>query len=480
MKIFALLLTLLSFKLNAAECLQDKLDSLYGTKDLSKLILNCSTKMKLKSVINFPIWFEGKEGSDNVLDCNYSTLKEGLRIRSKRVINNGVVVWERPENIQIKNCHIIGGVRVSGMKEIGVIIHKDLLKSSRFLGHTERAQAAAPKNISIINSTIESAGTVAAYIDPGVTQFHLENSLINGFSEKEAIYLDAESANNIIKNNTFKLSTGRPVISVDTSARNVIEGNQFVGKRDGGGIFIFRNCGELGLVRHQPPTGNIIKNNFFAEDKSQLLPDIHIGSRNKSLDSESFCWQDKNLENIPNIEASFDTRFKDLDLNLQKLILEAPSYGVGSSKINSDMAKDNFIIGNTMFRPIKYSNSQNELKDNISPIELNCSVNSSDLGCVKKFQCPEGKKISKLKVACNLETNYISEILFNKIEYNNVSILKHSFDELSGSCEVNQIKINSGLASLQDVVGSNSLRLKCQETEKGGGDCSVKAFVICE
>ncbi|NCA11969.1 right-handed parallel beta-helix repeat-containing protein, partial [bacterium] len=48
-----------------------------------------------------------------------------------------------------------------------------------------------------------------------------------------------------------------------------------------GGIFLYRNCGEAGTVRHQTPHGNLIRDNRF--DTRTLGPFqtvIHLGSRN--------------------------------------------------------------------------------------------------------------------------------------------------------------------------------------------------------
>lgn len=459
------------------ECDSKILSDVYSSKSTKRIILNCSATFKKNSVITAPLWFEGKEGSNSTIDCNNSTLLNGARIRSNKVNVNGNYVWQRPENVTIKNCNIKGGVRVSGIKEIGVVLHEDLVLSSRFAGHTLRAQKSAPKNISILNSTIEAIGGVPFYIDAGVTGFKLENSTILGHSEKEGIYLDAETSSAVIRNNIFRIHTGRPLIAIDGSANNIIEGNQILGKRNGG-ILIYRNCGEKGLVRHQAPMNNTIKENYFDNNFKQARPDIWIGSRDRKEDHESFCWQDKNLEDIKDIADSFDTRFKDLPADIQMRVIASKNYGVGSSKINSDMAKDNIVTGNTTSLPIRYSNSQNIIKNNIAPFEISCHVSGNSDGCMRKFICPENKKIKAIKVACNLETTFISDVRFKNQKVNTINIQKESKGH--SSCEVNQIGLNTGSTSVENLLGQSSLKIQCHDTEKDGGDCAVRAGIICE
>ncbi len=76
------------------------------------------------------------------------------------------------------------------------------------------------------------------------------------------MYLDAESGYNVFRNNKFNAKSTREVIACDGSAYNLFEGNAFniITK---GGIYLYRNCGEKGTVRHQTPHHNTIRNNTF-------------------------------------------------------------------------------------------------------------------------------------------------------------------------------------------------------------------------
>jgi hypothetical protein len=89
------------------------------------------------------------------------------------------------------------------------------------LGHTERAQAAAPKGTVLYAVTITGHGRIPLYLGPGTTRLTMYDSTIKGRSDSVALYLDAESGFNIIRNNTFDItSASREIIAVDGSANN--------------------------------------------------------------------------------------------------------------------------------------------------------------------------------------------------------------------------------------------------------------------
>ena len=103
-------------------------------------------------------------------------------------------------------------------------------------------------------------------------------SRVIGRSSSVAVYLDAESARNTLAGNTFEIETGREVIAVDGSARNRILDNRFrIGWR--GGIYLYRNCGEGGTVRHQTPSFNTVTGNRFSYGLPLHLPAISVGAR---------------------------------------------------------------------------------------------------------------------------------------------------------------------------------------------------------
>ena len=251
------------------------------TKNTKAVAIDCDLTLKKGDVIAVPLSFTGSAGSGRVLDCNGATLDGTVPsamtvlIRSKRQPDGS---WEAPRDITIRNCTIKGGLHIRGLGRNGEA--ENVRQSSLTPGHTERAQAAAPRDIRIENVTFVAQGGIPLYAAPGVTGLVVENSTFTGKSGSVGIYLDAESARNQIRGNVFDIrTTVREVLAVDGSADNRIEGNRFENPI-GGGIFLYRNCGEGGTIRHQAPQRNVIKDNTFRYSTTVgARPAIWLGSR---------------------------------------------------------------------------------------------------------------------------------------------------------------------------------------------------------
>ena len=178
------------------------------------------------------------------------------------------------DDITIKRCKINGSIRTIGLGHNGEA--PGVKASSITLGHTARAQAAAPKNTVLYAVTITGHGRIPLYLGPGTTRLTMSDSTIKGRSDSVALYLDAESGSNIFRNNTFALtSSSREVIALDGSADNQILSNTI--SASNGGIYLYRNCGEGGTVRHQPPRNNFLAGNTIDNTGGY---GIWLGSRN--------------------------------------------------------------------------------------------------------------------------------------------------------------------------------------------------------
>ncbi len=204
------------------------------------------------------------QASNTVIDGQGHFYNDGkiteLVIQSKKT---STTRWAQTQNVTIKNCIIRGGIRIVGMGRNGEAA--DVKASSISLGHTERAQAAAPTKITLSNVIIEThQGMTLLYAAPGTTYLTVENSVFQGENTGSGpiVYLDAESGYNVFRNNKFNAKSTREVVACDGSAYNLFEGNAFniITK---GGIYLYRNCGEKGTVRHQTPHHNTIRNNTF-------------------------------------------------------------------------------------------------------------------------------------------------------------------------------------------------------------------------
>jgi parallel beta-helix repeat protein len=221
------------------------------------------------------------------------------------------------DNVTIKRCKINGSIRTIGLGHNGEA--PGVKASSITLGHTARAQAAAPKNTVLYKVTITGHGRIPLYLGPGTTRLTMIDSTIKGRSDSVALYLDAESGSNIFRHNTFALaSSSREVIAVDGSADNQILSNTI--SASNGGIYLYRNCGEGGTVRHQAPQNNFIAGNTIDNTGGY---GIWLGSRNGG---RFYCNDDK-------------------------------GFPFGSSKDDGDFADNNTIRGNI------FTNSARTIRD---------------------------------------------------------------------------------------------------------------------
>lgn len=262
---------------------------------------------------------EGTTLNNQTIDGSGQTLtgNDCLLVRSKQDKNGN---WLVPENITIKNYKIKGSIRIIGL---GVNGEAELVRLSSYnQNHTEYSQKVAPKNIVFDNITIEANKRIPFYVAPGCTNITLQNSLLEGWSEATSIYLCCESAHNKIINNTINTKTKREAIAIDGSAYNLIKNNTF-NFLNYGGIYLYRNSGEGGTVRHQSPMYNEIVSNNFNYSKSWLtkikqiiFPTVWVGSRSHFI--------------------QYFIKFRNDD----------KGYPFGSSVNNNDLASKNIIKDN--------------------------------------------------------------------------------------------------------------------------------------
>ena len=256
----------------------------------------------------------GRSHNGSVIDLQGAYFNDGkpteIVIRSVQTPDG----WEVPENLIIRNGRLRGAIRIMGLGANG---EAPLVReSSQRPGHTGRAQAAAPRGIVLEDLQIEADHRIPLYLGPGVTDVKVRDCVFTGSSASVALYLDAESARNTIEDCTFDVRAGREVLAVDGSADNTIIGNRFA-RAAYGGIYLYRNCGEGGTVRHQTPRENRIERNVF--NLSDLRPasyGVWLGSRQGR---RSYCEEDA-------------------------------GYDFGSSIDNRDFADDNTVADN-LFEP---------------------------------------------------------------------------------------------------------------------------------
>ena len=256
--------------------------------------LTCRAVLTAGQTIVRPVLIEGAEASSAGLDCQGGTIgRPGVAVTTRQptiaVWSRRITAerWSRPTDIRIQNCVIHGAVRVWGMGADGR--YDDLRASSRTADHTATTQGAAPSHIELDRVTIVGTGSIPLYVGPGVTRLSLTRSTLTGRSDATALYLDAESADNRIENNAIAVTTRREAVAVDGSARNRIVGNRF-DLKGRPGVFLYRNCGERGVIRHQTPSDNQITDNVFAR-AARLRPQLVVAGAREGR--RSYCGADR-------------------------------------------------------------------------------------------------------------------------------------------------------------------------------------------
>lgn len=291
-----------------------------ATPEAPSIALDCSLTLEPDDLVTKTLELLGAAASGLTLDCQGATLRrtfggpETVVITSKKT---GDTTWERPTDITVRDCRIEGSLRVQGQGANGQA--PDVTTDSHTAGHRERAQADAPTRVLLERLTITASGRIPLYLAPGATQVTLRDSTLTGRSVSTVVYLDAESAHNHLHHNLFDAEIEanplrREVFAVDGSADNVIAYNT-LRQPEGGGVFLYRNCGEGGAVRHQEPRRNQILSNRFEHDAAPSQPPVWVGSRNGQSLYRIFCRLDD-------------------------------GYDFGSSLDDDDYARNTVILGN--------------------------------------------------------------------------------------------------------------------------------------
>ncbi len=257
-------------------------------------------------------------------------------------LSNGYYSVSRPADVTIRGCNIIGNVRIWGLGRNGEDGY--MWFSSRDTsapGHVARARNAAPTRILFDQVTVTGAGGNRFYVSPGVTYLTLRYSEIAGSSTASGIYLDAESAYNVIESNTIRANAERHQMAVDASSYNTISHNYFSGLSNGG-IYLYRNCGEHGVVRYSRPSYNTIHSNYFYYNNyGGNNPGIFVGARNGG---KGYCDDDKN-SGVPNSSASSNrdyAQYNDIQHNRFEgvfIIREGSTYDSPNTILNNRLTR---------------------------------------------------------------------------------------------------------------------------------------------
>ena len=109
-----------------------------------------------------------------------------------------------------------------------------------------------------------------------------------------------------------------------------------------------------------------------------------------------------------------------------------------------------------------------------------CRVRSSNDGCQKRIACPEGTTIRSAKAACNLEHGSVSDEQLVAVEGGYVEVVRRSDHVEEGRCWLGSFQVENGRAAVADVEGLAAVWVGCQEHDRNGGDCVIRAALYCE
>lgn len=309
-----------------------------AAKQDASVELDCNLTLSPGDIITKRLIFSSAAASGATLDCKGATLdgsrgsvnfsRPTILIRSTETKGS----WSAPSDITVRNCVIKGALRLQGLGTNGQA--KAVQSSSLTAGHTAFAQASAPTRISLSALRFIADTRVPLYVGPGVTKVRVEKSTLTGQSDGPALYLDAESAENTISGNRFAVSSRREQIAIDGSAKNMIRANVFDNPINGG-IFVYRNCGEGGTIRHQKPQKNTISGNTFKYRTAFMAkPAVWLNSRSGA---QRYCFRD-------------------------------PAHPFGSSLSSQDFAQFNTVTGNRLIGGgaslIRNTDPSNRVEDN--------------------------------------------------------------------------------------------------------------------
>lgn len=327
----------------AVPCSAELYETLRAVPDDVSLVqpVACKVDLTRDDMVTTNIAFLGAHASGASLDCHGGIIGIPGRVPKGapptiqiRSVKDEQGKWNVPRNITIRNCRIYGSIRISGLGINGEA--ENVRQSSLNRNHTEFAQASAPSNIVLENLTIVADGPTPVFIAPGVTKVTLSHSVISGFTNGTAVYLDSETGHNVISGNRFEATTkSREVMSVDGSAHNVIENNSFTNPEHGG-IYLYRNCGQGGTIRHQTPQHNRIAGNTFVyQDLPHPKPAVWLNAHE--------AWQNFYCNNDPPAPfgSGADNRsFADFNTVTNNQIVG------GDTKLILDNGQNNNLSGN--------------------------------------------------------------------------------------------------------------------------------------
>ncbi len=518
----------------------------------SELALTCGLTLPAGMTITKKIVIQGAEASNFTLDCNSATLNGGpntrhhnkdmIEVRSRKSGSGSSATWSAPHDVTIRRCDVLGSIRIWGMGRNGEA--PDVRESSRRdSGHVSRLRRNAPRRITLDRMKLTGQGVrTPLYISPGVTYTTVTNSEVTGRAESVGVYLDTGSYGNVLRNNTLHVTSRkeyawglhtrkREEMAIDNSSGNTIVNNYF-STLEGGGIYIYRNCGEGGTVRHSTPSYNkIINNVFYYRNYKALNPAIYLGSRTDSWwrvycdDDEGFPWgssvSDRSFAryNVVMQNQFYPRRIYQGATLRQATLNDMIRWGDSSNRPNY-VDHNEIVSGSTHIRRaagcyvssgyhsnfIQHGQSVDLYKNgrggpacgyrltcndgtisygsppvsscSLRDVPFSCQVTGNNNGCQRWVACPYGMTAVSAVAACNLEYGTVSSGTLQSVAPNTIKVVRKSDDTSDGRCNVGRTELRSGERTIEGL-GGRWVSVGCREHDKNGGDCHIRGTLTC-
>ena len=234
----------------------------------------------------------------------------------------------RTSHTVVRDCIIKGNVRIWGPARNAS--GPKLVTQSRSPDYVKWIRANSPTGVLIEDTTIIATGSIPLYVGPGVTFTTLRRVSLRGPSSSTMIYLGAESYGTTIESSLIDAhQAAREAVAIDASSHNLLRSNAI--QHNHGGVYLYRNCGEGGTIRHTTPSFNTIVDNVFTGDQIA----IYVGSREGS---RCYCQEDQGFP--------FGSSISDMD-HARFNIVRGNALGEGRIEVGKH-ATDNQIKGNQL------------------------------------------------------------------------------------------------------------------------------------
>lgn len=109
-----------------------------------------------------------------------------------------------------------------------------------------------------------------------------------------------------------------------------------------------------------------------------------------------------------------------------------------------------------------------------------CRARGSNDGCEKMVECPLGTTLRAATAACNLEHGPVTDEQLSSVKRGYLEVVRPSDQVDEGKCWLANNQIERGRSAIAAIAGQRGVSLGCQEHDRNGGDCQIRATLYCQ